>query len=90
MLVLGVIFFSFCSSSGLALVLFLRKPPPGPAKPQGKLVRVENVTRVISGGSLNECRDYRVYVFFSFRSEICVGFLSCSWPGPGPGRGRVA
>ena len=34
----------------LPLFLLLLKPPPGPPKPPGKLVRVENVTRVISGG----------------------------------------
>ena len=30
-----------------------RKPPPGPPKPPGKLVRVENFTRAISGGVSN-------------------------------------
>ena len=35
----------------VALPLFplLLKPPPGPPKPPGKLVRVENFTRAISG-----------------------------------------
>ena len=30
-----------------------RKPHPGPPKPPGKLVRVENFTRAISGGVSN-------------------------------------
>ena len=37
--------------------LLLLKPPPGPPKPPGKLARVENLTRAVSGGSLIKCRD---------------------------------
>ena len=36
----------------------IKKPPPGLPKPPGKLVREENLTRAISGGSLIKCRDY--------------------------------
>ena len=36
----------------LPLFLLLLKPPPGPPKPPGKLARVENFTRAISGGGL--------------------------------------
>ena len=36
----------------LPLFLLLLKPPPGPPKPPGKLVRVKNLTRTISGPGL--------------------------------------
>ena len=36
----------------LPLFLLLLKPPPGPPKPPGKLVRVENFTRAVSGRGL--------------------------------------
>ena len=50
----------------LPLLPLLLKPPPGPPKPPSNLVRVENLTRAISGAGLelsagtiaSECRPY--------------------------------
>ena len=39
------------SNSGFATI-FISKTPPGPPKPPGNLVRVDNSTRAISGGGL--------------------------------------
>ena len=52
-------FLSTGSSSGLPLLLPILKPPPGRPKPPGKLVRVENYARDISGrASLIMCGDW--------------------------------
>ena len=50
LVVLGVVFCSDTRSNGKATTATTtKKPPPGPPKPPGNLVRVEKLTRAISG-----------------------------------------
>ena len=51
--------FSHNRNSGkAATATTIKRPPLGPPKPPGKLVRVENLTRAMSGGALIKYRDY--------------------------------
>ena len=52
LVVLGVVLVIIEIVAKPLLLLRLKNHPPGPPKPPGNLVRVENPTRAISGGGL--------------------------------------